>query len=674
MPTSYLWLIPLLPFAGFLINGTVGRKLPRALVSAVALIFTFIPAVLALWLWITMKSAGAPPSITSDIGPWIQITGLTVNFAFFVDHLTLIMLGVVTGVGFLIHVYSVGYMAHEEGYWRFFAYLNLFMFFMLVLVLSSSFLLMFVGWEGVGLASYLLIGFYFKKDSAVNAGKKAFVVNRIGDFGFLLAMFLLVYNFGWLDFDKVFSIISAQPNWQGGTLTAIALLLVLGAVGKSAQIPLYVWLPDAMEGPTPVSALIHAATMVTAGVYMLARCHTLFDRSPFALTVVACIGAATAIFAACIGLVQHDIKRVLAYSTVSQLGYMFLACGVGAYESGIFHLMTHAFFKALLFLAAGSVIHALSGEQDMRKMGGLRKRIPITFWTMTAGVVAIAGIPPLAGFFSKDEILFRVFTSDNPLGKLLWFVGLVTAGMTSFYMFRLWFKTFFGPEHFDEHAALEDHGASVHAHSGTHAVMLAEPDEEHAVQSHGIHESPWIMTLPLIILAILSVIGGWVGIPIAFGGSDEAEHFLEPVFRAGVEGAGNHTLEYTLAGISILTAFLGLFIAYVFYYKKPGTAAALAAKYPSLYRIVDHKFYVDEIYHAAIVTPLLMFTRLILGGLVDSGLVNGFGSLAGATTRGLSYVTRRVQSGNIRSYAGWLALGAAAVLIVMVFGRGLWPH
>ncbi len=336
--------------------------------------------------------------------------------------------------------------------------------------------------------------------------------------------------------------------------------------------------------------------------------------------------------------------------------------------------MTHAFFKALLFLAAGSVIHALSGEQDMRKMGGLRKRIPITFWTMTAGVFAIAGIPPLAGFFSKDEILFRVFTSDNPLGKLLWFVGLVTAGMTSFYMFRLWFKTFFGPEHFDEHAALEDHGASVHAHSGTHAVMLAEPDEEHAVQSHGIHESPWIMTLPLIILAILSVIGGWVGIPIAFGGSDEAEHFLEPVFRAGVEGAGNHTLEYTLAGISILTAFLGLFIAYVFYYKKPGTAAALAAKYPSLYHIVDHKFYVDEIYHAAIVTPLLMFTRLILGGLVDSGLVNGFGSLAGATTRGLSYVTRRVQSGNIRSYAGWLALGAAAVLIVMVFGRGLWPH
>jgi NADH-quinone oxidoreductase subunit L len=310
----------------------------------------------------------------------------------------------------------------------------------------------------------------------------------------------------------------------------------------------------------------------------------------------------------------------------------------------------------------------------MRKMGGLRKRIPVTFWTMTAGVIAIAGIPPFAGFFSKDEILFRVFTSDNPLGKLLWFVGLVTAGMTSFYMFRLWFKTFFGPEHFDEHSALEDHGAPVHAHSGTHAVMLAEPDEEPAIQSHGVHESPWIMTLPLIILAILSVIGGWVGIPIAFGGNDEAEHFLESVFRAGAEGAGNHGLEYGLTAISVLVAAIGYFVAYTFYYKKPGTAAAIAAKYPALYRLVDNKFYVDEIYHAAIVTPLLMFTRLILGGLVDTGLVNGSGRLAGATTRGLSYVTRRVQSGNIRSYAGWLALGAAAVLIVMVFGRSLWMH
>ncbi len=656
MPASYLWLIPLLPFTGFLINGTVGRKLPRALVSAVALICTAIPALLAAWLWAFMKSPGAPETFGIVSQPWIAITGFQVNFALSVDHLTLIMLGVVTGVGFLIHIYSVGYMAHEEGYWRFFAYLNLFMFFMLILVLAESFLLLFVGWEGVGLASYLLIGFYFTKDSAANAGKKAFIVNRIGDFGFLLAMFLLVQHFGSLSFSQVFGAISANPDWHGGILTAIALLLVLGATGKSAQIPLYVWLPDAMEGPTPVSALIHAATMVTAGIYMVARCHTLFDRSPYALGVVAIIGAATAIFAACIGLVQHDIKRVLAYSTISQLGYMFLACGVGAYEAGIFHLMTHAFFKALLFLAAGSVIHALSGEQDMRHMGGLRKHIPITFWTMTAGVVAIAGIPPLAGFFSKDEILFRAFTSPNPLGKLLWFVGLVTAGMTSFYMFRLWFKTFFGPEKFNT----ETHGHHAHDHG------------------HAPHESPWIMLGPLVILAILSVIGGWVGIPIAFGGSDEAEHFLQPIFNAGVAetitNAASFRLELTLAAVSVLTAALGFYIAYIFYYKKPGTASALAEKSPALYRLVQNKFYIDEIYQAIFVTGLMIFTRVFLSGLTDTILVNGSARTAAASTRGLSTLTRRIQSGNIRSYAGWLALGAAAVIFVMVFGRTLWTH
>jgi NADH-quinone oxidoreductase subunit L len=531
----------------------------------------------------------------------------------------------------------------------------------------------------VGLASYLLIGFYFKKDSAANAGKKAFIVNRIGDFGFLLAMFLLVQHFGSLDFNPVFGTITANPDWHGGTLTAIALLLVLGAVGKSAQIPLYVWLPDAMEGPTPVSALIHAATMVTAGVYMVARCHTLFDRSPYALGVVAIIGAATAIFAACIGMVQHDIKRVLAYSTVSQLGYMFLACGVGAYAAGIFHLLTHAFFKALLFLAAGSVIHALSGEQDMRNMGGLRKRIPITFWTMTAGVFAIAGIYPFAGFFSKDEILYRTFTSDNPIGKLLWLVGLVTAGMTAFYMFRLWFKTFFGPEHFDEHTDLHDHGAAVHTHSGSHAVMVADPEDDHPHHSHGVHESPWIMLFPLVALAILSVIGGWVGIPAALGGHNEIGHFLDPVFanpnaaEATVATAG-HGLELTLAAVSLLTAALGFFIAYLFYYKKPGTAAALAQRAPTLYRLVDNKFYIDEIYGAVIIAPLLMFSRLFLSGIVDGGIVNGSGKAAGATTRGLGSLVRRVQSGNIRSYAGWLALGAAAVLLVMIFGRSIWLH
>jgi NADH-quinone oxidoreductase subunit L len=676
MPSDYLWLIPIVPFVGFLINGTIGRKFPRSLVTAVALICTAIPAILVAWLWITMKADGAPEVLRVVSKPWIAITGLQIDFAFTVDHLTLIMLGVVTGVGFLIHVYAAGYMAHEEGYWRFFAYLNLFMFFMLILVLAESFLLLFVGWEGVGLASYLLVGFYFTKDSAANAGKKAFIVNRIGDFGFLLAMFLIVREFGSLDFSHVFQAISVNPDWNGGVITAIALLLVLGATGKSAQIPLYVWLPDAMEGPTPVSALIHAATMVTAGIYMVARCHVLFDRSPYALGVVAIIGAATAIFAACIGMVQHDIKRVLAYSTVSQLGYMFLACGVGAYTAGIFHLLTHAFFKALLFLSAGSVIHALSGEQDMRKMGGLRKRIPVTFWTMTMGVFAISGIPPLAGFFSKDEILYQAFVSTNPLGKLLWFVGLVTAGMTAFYMFRLWFKTFFGPEHFEEHTDLHAHGAAVHTHSDSHAVMVVDREDNHA---HGVHESPAIMTVPLAILALLSIIGGWVGIPTAMWGHNEIEHFLEPVFSTGAiaEAATATTsrgMELGLAGVSVLVVAIGFFFAFVFYYKKPGTAAALAKRAPALYNLVLNKFYIDELYSAVIITPLLMFSRLFLGGLVDGGVVNGSGAAAGAATRGFSSLVRRVQSGNIRSYAGWLALGAAAVLLVMIFGRSIWMH
>jgi len=663
IPACYLWLIPLLPFVGFLINGILGRKMPRAFVTAIALIFTAIPAAIVAWLWSVMTAGNAPEAIHAVSKPWIAISGFQVNFAFTVDHLTLIMLGVVTGVGFLIHLYSAGYMAHEDGYWRFFAYLNLFMFFMSVLVLASSFLLLFVGWEGVGLASYLLIGFYFKKDSASDAGKKAFIVNRIGDFGFLLAMFLIVAHFGNLNFTDVFSSISQHPEWHGGFLTAIALLLVVGATGKSAQIPLYIWLPDAMEGPTPVSALIHAATMVTAGIYMVARCHTLFDRSTTALAVVAIIGAATAILAASIGMVQHDIKRVLAYSTVSQLGYMFLACGVGAYAAGIFHLLTHAFFKALLFLAAGSVIHALSGEQDMRNMGGLRKRIPVTFWTMTSGVFAIAGIWPFAGFFSKDEILYQTFISANPIAKLLWLVGLVTAGMTSFYMFRLWFKTFFGEQRFEEHPE-QAHGHAAHAGEDEH-------DEGQTAHPHGVHESPWIMLFPLVVLGILSLIGGWEH--TAFG------NFLDPVFgtaNAATEAAtaASHGLELTLAAVSLIVVAIGFLFAWFFYYKKPGTAAALALKTKPLYSLLDHKYWVDEIYGALIVTPLLMFSRLILAGLVDTGLVNGSGALAGATTRGLSTITRRVQSGNIRSYAGWLALGAAAVLVVMIFGRGLWPH
>jgi NADH-quinone oxidoreductase subunit L len=671
MPANYLWLIPLLPFAGFLINGTLGRRLPRALVSAVALIATAIPAGLVAWLWATMLGANAPASIALNSGTWISVPGFHVDFALSVDHLTLIMLGVVTGVGFLIHLYSVGYMAHEEGYWRFLAYLNLFMFFMSVLVLAANFLLLFVGWEGVGLASYLLIGFYFKKTSAANAGRKAFVVNRIGDFGFLLAMFLLIAHFGSLDFASVFSTVGAHPEWLGVRfLTAICLFLVLGAAGKSAQIPLYVWLPDAMEGPTPVSALIHAATMVTAGIYMVARCHTLFDRSPAALAVVAIIGALTAIFAASIGIVQHDIKRVLAYSTVSQLGYMFLACGVGAYTAGIFHLLTHAFFKALLFLAAGSVIHALSGEQDMRNMGGLRTRTPITFWTMSAGVFAIAGIPPFAGFFSKDEILFRTFTSPGLLGKVLWIAGLVTAGMTSFYMFRLWFKTFFGEPRF-ESGSLESHGAAVHAHADTTLTMVAEHDDSHR---HAVYESPWIMLFPLVVLAILSVIGGWVGIP----DHSQIEHFLDPVFAStGAElpaVATSSGLELILAAISVLIALLGLYIAYLFYCRKPGTSDALAQRFRSAYSVLCNKYWIDELYHAFLVAPLLMFTRGIVELIFERAVVNGSARASAMTVRGFAWATRTQISGNIRSYAGWLAAGAAVILAAMIFGRALWVH
>jgi NADH-quinone oxidoreductase subunit L len=640
MNTNLLWLIPTLPFAGFLLNGTLGRKLPRGVVAGIALLFTALPALIVADLWSFMLSTGKE-SLSVVSQPWIAVSGFHVDFAFSVDHLTLIMLAVVTGVGFLIHIYSVGYMAHEEGYWRFFAYLNLFMFFMLVLVLSSSFLLLFVGWEGVGLASYLLIGFYFTKNSAANAGKKAFIVNRIGDFGFLLAMFLIVAHFGSLDFATVFTASTKLPT----PLTAICLLLVVGAAGKSAQIPLYVWLPDAMEGPTPVSALIHAATMVTAGIYMVARCHVFFNASPAALTVVACIGAATALFAATIGMVQTDIKRVLAYSTVSQLGYMFLACGVGAYTAGIFHLMTHAFFKALLFLAAGSVIHAMSGEQDMRVMGGLRKRIPVTFWTMTVGVFAIAGVPPLSGFFSKDEILFQTFSHGGGLYIFLWLVGLLTAGLTSFYMFRLWFKTFFGAPQFDEH----------HVH---------------------VHESPLVMTLPLMVLALMAIIGGWVGIPAALGGHNEIEHFLDPVFATASEPAAaiaSHGTEIGLAIVSVLVALTGLFFAYLLYIRKPGNSKKLveangATKFG--YSLLDHKYWVDEIYGRGIVTPLLWSSRMILNGLIDGGIVQGTVAIFTGATGAASSLARRMQSGNIRSYAGWLALGAAAAIAVVLFG----PH
>ncbi|MGA7521792.1 MAG: NADH-quinone oxidoreductase subunit L [Acidobacteriaceae bacterium] len=668
MTDLHLWILPIIPFAGFLVNGLLGRRAPKPVVTAVALIGSLLPALWVSAIVVRFGSLTLPHVETW--GTWIASGALHADFSFQLDQLTLVMLCVVTGVGFLIHVYSVGYMAEEEGYWRFFAYMNLFLFFMLTLVLADNFLLMFVGWEGVGLASYLLIGFYYNRDSAANAGKKAFIYNRVGDVGFLLAMFLLIAHFGTLRFATIFHSVALHPDWQGaGFLTAIALFLVLGATGKSAQIPLYLWLPDAMEGPTPVSALIHAATMVTAGVYMIARTHVLFDRAPVALTVVAIIGVATAFFAATIGMAQTDIKRVLAYSTVSQLGYMFLACGVAAYSAGIFHLVTHAFFKALLFLAAGSVIHALGGQQDMRVMGGLRKKIPITFWTMTAAVFAISGVPPLAAFVSKDEILYQAFITPGG-GKILWAVGLITAGLTSFYMFRLWYMTFFGES---RTAAAQEQGAAVHARSDTKLVVEADPHGSHG-HGHGVHESPQVMLWPMIILAILSVIGGWMGWPEGLGGSNWFAHFLSPAVEAlhlnyGQAGAGGgKSIEILLAILSTLVAASGWWVAHWMYYLRPGTADRLAQRMHGLYALIVNKYWVDELYGAIVVAPVLFLARWVLSVLVDRGVIDGGGLAAGYSAQGFGALVARIQSGNIRSYAGWLALFAALLLAGSYFG------
>jgi NADH-quinone oxidoreductase subunit L len=652
----HLWLIPVLPFLGFLVNGMLGRRFPKALVSTVALGFplaSFLVVIRAAYIFLTLKPQPLPWLI--NYASWINAGPLHVDFSLTLDQLSLVMLLIITGVGFLIHIYSVGYMAHEEGYWRYFAYLNLFLFFMTVLVLAENYLLMFIGWEGVGLASYLLIGFYFDKKSAAEAGRKAFVVNRIGDFGFLLGMFLLLSQFGSLSFYQIGSGLAANPALQGGILTAIALCLLLGACGKSAQIPLYIWLPDAMEGPTPVSALIHAATMVTAGVYMIARTHAIFDRSPFALAVVAIIGAATAFFAATIALVQTDIKRVLAYSTISQLGYMFLGCGVAAYSAAIFHLMTHAFFKALLFLAAGSVIHGLGGEQDLRKMGGLRKHLPVTFWTMTAGVVAIAGIWPLAGFFSKDAILYEAF-QHGALGKSLYFVGLVTALLTSFYMFRLWYLTFLGDSRTTSHD-FEHHGAAVHSRSDSKLVLEAE-------EPRHVHESPWSMLGPLVILAILSICGGWIGIE-RFGS------FLAPVVGPVLDPAqesGGKALDITLSVIAVAVALLGWYVARLFYSTKNDRPAKLAASASGVYTLLSHKYWVDEIYTNTIVKPLTLASRYILGWIGEGVLIRGSAWLLAGIATLLGELVRRWQSGNLRSYSGWLAAGAAALLLFTVVG------
>ncbi len=658
-PNPYLWLIPILPLAGAAINGFFGRQSSKRAITAVAL--TFCGAAFAVALFIAFRFSSEAAPYYFDLAHWLRSGDFHVDFSFYLDQLSLVMMLVVTGVGFLIHIYSVGYMWDDDGYYRFMAYMNLFMFFMLTLVLAKNYLMMFIGWEGVGLASYLLIGFWFLKDSAASAGKKAFIVNRIGDFGFLIALFLMIKHFGTLDFPALFAKI--QPlgveTAGAGLLTAIGLLLMVGAAGKSAQIPLYVWLPDAMEGPTPVSALIHAATMVTAGVYMVARSHVIFERAPSALTVVAIIGTLTAIFAATIGIAQTDIKKVLAYSTVSQLGYMFMACGVGAFSAGIFHLMTHAFFKGLLFLAAGSVIHGVGGEQDMRKMGGLRRYMPITFITMGIGTLAIAGIPGLAGFFSKDEILWKAYSQGS---WVYWLIGVITAFITSFYMFRLMYMTFGGDyrggaEHY-EHS----HNSHGHGHGDAHG---------HDAHGHGEpHESPWVMLAPLVILAFLSVVGGWIGIGGRF------EHFLAPVFQSapaaelahetGGEGANQFT-EKLLMGVSILAAFGGWFFAYLLYSSKPQLPARIARALGGLYEAVAHKYYIDELYAVLFVKPLIDGSTEILWHGVDQGVIDATVNNSAVAAREVSDEVRHMQSGNLRSYAGWVAAGGACVIAYMVW-------
>jgi len=692
---EHLWLIPLFPLVTAALMLLIGRSLPRPVVSFFCVGSVFLSFVHAagavlqllavapenrvyqqiLFEWITPGAMPGPGGLVNFVADW----------GYLLDPLSCVMVLVVTGVGFLIHVYSIGYMGHEGGYYRFFGYMNLFMFSMLTLVLANNLVFLFVGWEGVGLCSYLLIGFYFLKKSAADAGKKAFIVNRIGDTGFLLGIFLIATTFGTVRFTSqmlsdpvayagILETLRAMVDqgrlaYGAPILTGIALLLFVGATGKSAQLPLYVWLPDAMEGPTPVSALIHAATMVTAGVYMVARMSAIYQLAPVAMDVVAIVGATTAIFAASMAVAQNDIKKVLAYSTISQLGYMFLALGVGAFSAGIFHLMTHAFFKALLLLGAGSVIHALSGEQDLRKMGGLWNAIPATSRPFLIATLAIAGVPPLAGFFSKDEILGQAFNRHNEALLVdrylfLWAIGLITAGITAFYMFRLLFLAFFGRS------------------------RVATELEEH------IHESPKSMTVPLMILAFLSICGGWFALPVLWGEKNTFETFLEPVLsgvkiETGAVELGHHTLfkEYLLMMASVGIAALGIWLAYRLYLQYPKLHAKIAAAWPRLYNLLLNKYYVDEIYDALFVNRVKDLSTAF--GVVDAKLIDGVGvdgagwlarvisrismwwdkwvidglvNLAGKITNGLSVPVRMFQTGVFSSYAVLILLGLAILL------------
>ena len=677
MVAGVLYLIPLFPFVGFLLNASFGRRIPRPAAAAIACLSmaaSLTVSVIAV-LELLGLDAGHRALEPAALYTWMASGDLNIPLALRLDPLSAVMILVVTGVGFLIHVYSVAYMHEETGseYARYFSYLNLFASFMLVLVLAANFPVMFVGWEGVGLCSYLLIGFWYQKKSAADAGKKAFVVNRVGDFGFLLGMLLLFVTFGTLDFQGVAAAVSTwAPETQFGTLSLAALLLFVGATGKSAQIPLYVWLPDAMEGPTPVSALIHAATMVTAGVYMIGRNAVLYTHAPIVLGIVAVVGLATAVVSATIGLVQNDIKRVLAYSTVSQLGLMFLAMGVGAYAAGIFHLFTHAFFKALLFLGSGAVIHALAGEQDIRRMGGLRRDLPVTYWTFVIGALAIAGVPGLAGFFSKDEILYRTFASGH---GWMWAIAAATSLLTGIYMFRLVFVAFHG-ERAEPSGERAIH-ASVSPHGGGHGTG----------GSH-LHDAPPIMAVPLILLALGSVLAGYVGVPAVLGGANRIEHFLEPSFTVheaavphavgegavpeGTTGAepGHEAAagtEARLMTVSSAVAFVAIGVAFYFFAARRRAAEALAARFAGLYRLLLNKYYVDEAYGAAIVEPIKRISTSVLWRGVDVGLVDGAVDGTGWTVRAASGLLRRLQTGSIRAYAAGVLGGA-----ILILGYYLW--
>ncbi|MFN5628266.1 MAG: NADH-quinone oxidoreductase subunit L [Bacteroidota bacterium] len=623
-------LIPVFPLVGFLILGLFGKnfsKTSAAVIASGAVLSSFI---LAIILFINQLENGAAAAVPVKVFDWINSGSLNISFSFLIDPLSSIFLLVITGIGFLIHLYSAGYMHDDEGHNKFFSYLNLFIFFMLLLVMGSNYLVMFVGWEGVGLCSYLLIGFWFKNTAYNNAAKKAFVMNRIGDLGFLLGIILLFINFESIDYLTVFDRAKGLTSGDN-SLMIITLLLFVGAMGKSAQIPLYTWLPDAMAGPTPVSALIHAATMVTAGIYMIARSNILFALSPVTMQFIAIIGVSTALFAATIGLAQNDIKKVLAYSTVSQLGYMFLALGLGAFGSGVFHVVTHAFFKACLFLGAGSVIHAMSGEQDIRNMGGLKKYVPVTYTTFLLATIAIAGIFPFAGFFSKDEILAHAFEHN----KVLWLLGLIASIFTSFYMFRLLFLTFFGE------------------FRGTQKQL-----------SH-LHESPKSMTIPLIVLAGLSVAGGFIGIPEVFHGPHLLKEFLAPVFKASemrmIPGHLDHTTEYALMGVAMLSAIISIYVAYIRYVKTKAIPAPESTPLKPLHKLIYNKYYIDEVYDFLITKPLNGISQFF-GKILDKQVIDGGVNLTGSAFTESSGLLKYIQTGNIGFYLLAMVIGIIAIL------------